>query len=115
MDAINQQNKPFSLPHNMQKFTISGKEKSMLAAFLLTLIIGPAGLFFASLVGGVIMTLIGALIFLFCSLTSSFILMKWALIFVWIVSMIWSYNAAKKTIKNDERRLMFRNAESVLY
>jgi len=115
MDAINQQNKPFSLPHNMQKFTISGKEKSMLIAFFSTLILGPIGLFYASLMGGVIMTFIGALIFLFCNLTSSFILMKWGLICVWIISMIWSYNAAKKTIKDPERRLIFRNAESVLY
>ncbi|HZX57850.1 MAG TPA: phosphate ABC transporter permease PstA, partial [Mucilaginibacter sp.] len=37
------------------------------------------------------------------------------LIIVWIASMVWSYNAAKKTIKDPERRLVFRNAESVLY
>jgi len=29
--------------------------------------------------------------------------------------MIWSYNTAKKTIKNDDKRLLFRNAESILY
>ncbi len=115
MDFSNQQNQSVALSQGIQRFTISGKEKNMVLAFFLSLVFGPLGLFYSSVRGGIIMTVSGAVIGLSGKFTDSPVLFKWGLIFVWIVSMIWSYNTAKKTIKNDDKRLMFRNAESLLY
>ena len=115
MDFSNQQNQSVALSQGIQRFTISGKEKNMVLAFFLSLVFGPLGLFYSSVRGGIIMTISGAVIGLSGKFTDSPVLFKWGLIFVWIVSMIWSYNTAKKTIKNDDKRLMFRNAESLLY
>ncbi len=114
MEFSNQQNQSLAMQQSV-RFTISGKEKNMVAAFFLSLILGPLGLFYSTTVGGIVMTVIGGLILLASKLTESPFLLKWGLIMVWIVSMIWSYNTAKKTIKNAEKRLMFRNAESLLY
>ena len=115
MDFSNQQNQSVALSQGIQRFTISGKEKNMVLAFFLSLVFGPLGLFYSSVRGGIIMTVSGAVIGLSGKFTDSPVLFKWGLIFVWIVSMIWYYNTAKKTIKNDDKRLMFRNAESLLY
>jgi phosphate transport system permease protein len=114
MEVSNQQNQTLALKQSV-RFTISGKEKNMLAAFFLSLIFGPLGLFYSTTVGGIVMTVIGGLVVFASKLTDSPVFLKWGLIFVWVISMIWSYNTAKKTIKNAERRLMFRNAESLLY
>ncbi len=115
MDFSNQQNQSVALSQGIQRFTISGKEKNMVLAFFLSLVFGPLGLFYSSVRGGIIMTVSGAVIGLSGKFTDSPVLFKQGLIFVWTVSMIWSYNTAKKTIKNDDKRLMFRNAESLLY
>ena len=115
MEITNQHNPQLSQLLSGQAFIISGKEKSLLLAFVLTLILGPLGLFYASVTGGIVMTLIGALVFVIGRVNDSVIFLEIGLVCVWIVSMIWSYNAAKKTIKDAERRLVFRNIESYLY
>jgi|GEM_PF-34006 len=115
MDISNNQNQSMALQQGIQRFTISGKEKNMFAAFFLSLVLGPVGLFYSSVKGGIIMTLAGGATVLLGKSTDSPVFFKWGLIFVWIISMIWSYNTAKKTIKNDDKRLLFRNAESILY
>ena len=114
MEFSNQQNQSLALQQGV-RFTISGKEKNMVIAFFLSLVLGPLGLFYSSVVGGIVMTVIGGLVLLLSKLSESPTFLKWGLIFVWIISMIWSYNTAKKTIKNAERRLLFRNAESLLF
>ncbi len=115
MDILNNQNQSIALQQGIQRFTISGKEKNIFAAFFLSLVFGPVGLFYSTVKGGIIMTLAGGATVLLGKTTDSPVFFKWGLIFVWIISMIWSYNTAKKTIKNDDKRLLFRNAESILY
>jgi len=99
MDISNNQNQSMALQQGIQRFTISGKEKNMFAAFFLSLVLGPVGLFYSSVKGGIIMTLAGGATVLLGKSTDSPVFFKWGLIFVWIISMIWSYNTAKKTIK----------------
>lgn len=116
MDIANQQNQQQTLSSIRQTFNIAGKQKSVLIAFLLALFFGPLGLIYASVTGGIIMLLIGvAIIVIGKLLAASIILLASGLVIVWIACMVWSYNAAKQTIKNIETRITFRNSESILY
>lgn len=62
--------------------------KSMLAALVLTLFLGPVGLFYASVVGGVLMTVL-----FFISLLLSLVtlgLLGFLPLFLWFGSMLWA-------------------------
>lgn len=69
--------------------------KSAIAAFFLTLLFGPVGLLYASIVGGIVMT-IGALILIPLTFGIGFLI-------IWPVSMIWAVVSAlisKKGARN---------------
>ncbi len=81
--------------------------KSMGVAILLTILIGPLGLFYSTIFGGIIMSII----FLIISLIVGFLTLGFALIIIWpiiwIICIIWaalatsSYN---KRLLSGQRR-----------
>ena len=111
MSVSNQQTQPKS----NQSFVVPGKEKSVLAAFLLSFFFGPPGLFYASVKGGIIMFAISVLVFLLRLITGPGLILAILSLGIWIACMIWAYNAAKQSIKDVERRIKFRNNESVFF
>ena len=110
-----QQNQPLATPHNRQTLNIAGKERSVLAAFLLALFLGPFGLFYASITGGTVLTIAGLLITLLSWLNHSTLILEGGLVGIWMGSIFVAYNAAKKTVRDMERRIKFRNNESVFF
>lgn len=62
--------------------------KSIAATLLFCVVLGPVGLLYSSVIGGVIMTLLGCLV-----LSSGLII---PIIFLWLTSCIWGVVAANK-------------------
>jgi len=115
MDLANQQKKLSLQPSNRQTVVYAGKEKSVLAAFLLAFIFGPIGLFYASIRSGIIMTLISLANVVLIVLSGFNLFLEILAVIIWIICIVKAYNAAKATIKDMDRRIKFRNNESVLY
>ena len=115
MDMENQQDQQLIQSRRSQMITAAEKEKSVLAAFFLSLLLGPLGLFYATIKGGIIMTFIAVVFCLFAVLTHSPMLLTIVIAGVWIGALIWAYNAAKRTISNMETRIKYRNNESVFF
>src|ERR1700690_4097288 len=94
MDTLNQNQPQNAPPQIQQTVVIVGKQKSVGVAFLLAFLFGPLGLLYASVVGGVVMFLIGILI--------AIVTFGFGIIFVWIGCIIWAVvaagNANKKMI-----------------
>ncbi len=79
-------------PQYVATTVVVGARKSAGVAFLLTFFFGPVGLFYSSVIGGVIMLVVEFLLFLFGFLTFGF---AWALFgLCWLVCIIWGVVAA---------------------
>lgn len=79
-------------PQTVVNVTVSGPQKSMAVALILTFLFGPLGLFYASVTGGIVLLLAGML-----TLVASFFTFGLASVFfpvIWIASMIWAALAA---------------------
>jgi hypothetical protein len=98
-------------------FLITKSPKSIGIALLLTFLFGPIGLFYASVSGGLIMTLTPILLFLlviFGTLQDNFILVGWSsgllIIFAltyWLINIIWaviSVNSYNKELEYEAKR-----------
>lgn len=84
MDNQNQQQSPN--PQYHQTVVIVGKQKSVGVAFILAFFFGPLGLLYASVTGGIVMFILGAII--------SIVTLGFGLILVWIICIIWAVVAA---------------------
>ena len=115
MDTTNQNHQLSPRSSKQQAVVYAGKEKSLLLAFVLTLLAGPLGLFYASIKGGIIMTLIFLVNVVFIALFGSNLFLEIIAVIIWIVCIVMGYNATKATIKDMERRIKIRNRESILY
>jgi hypothetical protein len=69
-----------------QTIIVVGKPKSVAVAIILTFLFGPLGLLYASVVGGIIMIVAGAILGIFT--------LGLGLIPVWIICIIWAAVAA---------------------
>ena len=76
---------------NQQTVIIVGQRKSVGIAFLLAFLFGPLGLFYASVVGGIVMFFLGILI--------AIVTFGFGLIFVWLACIIWAIIAANNANK----------------
>jgi len=74
-----------------QTIIIMGKPKSVAVAFVLTFLFGPLGLLYSSVIGGIVMILLGGFV--------GFITLGFGLLFVWPVCIIWAVVAANMTNK----------------
>ena len=77
-----------------QAVLLMNNQKSTGVALLLTFLFGPLGLFYATVVGGVVMLLLGGMIIVF---TAGF-----GAILIWPVCMIW----AAVAVSGHNRRLL---------
>jgi len=87
----NQQNQQTPQPQYQQTVVIVGKQKSVGVAFLLTFLFGPLGLLYASVVGGIVMFILGILI--------AIVTFGFGLVFVWIGCIIWAIIAVNNANK----------------
>ena len=98
-------------------FLVTKSPKSIGIAILLTLLLGPIGLFYASVSGGLIMTITPIVLFLLLitgTLQENSILVEWSagllIIFAltyWLINIIWaviSVNSYNKEIEEDSKR-----------
>jgi hypothetical protein len=92
----NQQNAPTPT----QTVVVVARQKSAGVAFILALLFGPLGLLYASVIGGIVMIILGAII--------GFITLGFGLVIVWIASIIWSIAAVnsfnKKIAENTYKK-----------
>jgi uncharacterized integral membrane protein len=86
MDSQNQQNQQSPNPPYQQTIVIVSKPKSVGVAFALAFLFGPLGLLYASIVGGIVMFILGIII--------SIVTLGFGLIFVWIACIIWAIVAS---------------------
>jgi hypothetical protein len=71
---------------------VNVQEKSLLAAFFLTLLLGPLGMFYSTVVGGIVMTAVYIMVFILSIFTLGLALM---LFFpAWIACIAWGMIAA---------------------
>lgn len=75
---------------NKANVVLLAKQKSLVSAFLLALLFGPIGLFYASLAGGLMMIIIGAILFI-KALTGAWIVL-WIICIIWAVWAVIDYN-----------------------
>lgn len=68
-----------------------GKQKSVGTAFLLAFLFGPLGLLYASVIGGVVMFVVGIILFFLIPIVGG--------IFAWVGCIIWAVIAAQKANK----------------
>jgi len=66
------------------------RKKSVVLGVILALIFGPLGLFYASVFGGVFMTILGILVYLFSIAFNSVLVLKFGLGAVVGLSLIWA-------------------------
>ena len=95
---------------NMKNYHVVKSTKSVGVGILLTLLLGPIGLFYSTIWGGIIMTffpvLILGIMFLGIGTESEFIMVIGGLVsigyifFYWLICMIWSAIAIKQYNKN---------------
>ncbi len=82
-----------------QTVIVVGKPKSVAVAVILTFLFGPLGLLYASVTGGIVMIILGAII--------GVVTLGIGLIAVWIACIIWAVIAAnmanKKLAKNTNQ------------
>jgi hypothetical protein len=101
----------------MTPYLVTKSPKSIGIAILLTFLLGPIGLFYASVSGGLIMTfgpIFLYLLFIVGIIQDNFVLMGWSLglllIFAltfWLISIIWaviSVRSYNKEIEDDAKR-----------
>src|ERR1700749_485935 len=91
------------------------KEKSILLARLLALISGPVGLLYASVSAGLIMTAITVVVAGVGLLLGAKVGIFIILAIIWLRCLFWAYSAARRTIKDPERSLKYRNGESIFF
>lgn len=73
-------------PYSSSGYSSYGSDKSPLAAFFLTLFLGPLGMFYSTVIGAIIMIVVCVIIL---------ILFSWLWIFVtWPINIIWAVVAA---------------------
>ncbi|HWD87928.1 MAG TPA: phosphate ABC transporter permease subunit PstC [Mucilaginibacter sp.] len=68
----------------------SGSQKSIVLAVILAVIFGPLGLFYASVFGGITMTVLGILVYLLSLTFSSPAILKFGGVLVYVLSIIWA-------------------------
>lgn len=99
-------------------FSASRSKKSMVLAVLLTIFLGPFGLFYATISGGLIMTFVIPVVlvavFALGLVSESFLLLGWSVTIYlilsatyWLISIIWaviSVNSYNEEVDEDNRR-----------
>ena len=75
-------------PTHQTNVIILGKQKSVGVAFLLSFLFGPLGLLYASILGGIVMFILGIALFFLLPIVGGII--------AWIASIIWAIVAAKQ-------------------
>lgn len=73
-------------PTQQNNIVIIGKAKSVGTAFLLSFLFGPLGLLYASVIGGIVMFILGMLLFFLLPVVGMFL--------TWIGAIIWAVVAA---------------------
>jgi hypothetical protein len=73
---------PQSPPHQSPAVAAAPPDKSVAAALVLTFLFGPLGLFYTSVMGGVVMSLIGIVVAIFT--------LGIGLFLIWPIVMVWS-------------------------
>jgi len=68
----------------------SGSKKNVALAVILAVILGPLGLFYASIFGGVVMTILGIVVYLLSVTFNSIAILKYGAVLVSCLSIIWS-------------------------
>jgi hypothetical protein len=85
----------------LQNIFVIGKAKSVGVAFLLAFFFGPLGLFYASVIGGIVMLLINILLFA---------TLLWPLLIVsWVACIIWACVAADQANKKMANAPLIQN------
>ncbi|MEO8150816.1 MAG: hypothetical protein ABI723_24500 [Bacteroidia bacterium] len=74
---------------NRQQVIIIRQQKSVAVAFILSLLLGPLGMFYATVRGAIVMVIISVLMLLFVS--------EAGLIISWIAGVVWAIVAVKNT------------------
>jgi phosphate transport system permease protein len=106
---------PRMAPAGIEAALAGIKEKSILLSLLLALLAGPVGLLYASVSAGTTMCIATAVIggmVLFFGSKATFIIFGGL---IWLVCVIWAYNASRRTIRSTFRSLKFRNGESLFF
>lgn len=85
------QNQQTTQPQYQQTVVIVGKQKSVGVAFLLAFLFGPLGLLYASVVGGIVMMIVSALV--------AIVTLGFGLLITWPVCVIWAIIAANNANK----------------
>lgn len=80
-----------------QSIVVVQKPKSVGLAFFLAFLFGPLGLFYATIIGGIVMLVLAVLI--------GFFTLGFGLPVVWLISMIWAVVAANHENKNANRQV----------
>jgi phosphate transport system permease protein len=75
------------------------KQKSILLAVIITVLFGPLGLFYGSVFGGVLMTILDLLIYLFALAFNSVLVIKIGFLIIGLLSVVWAVIAVSNANK----------------
>ncbi len=87
-------------PQHSQTVIVVGKAKSVGVAFLLSFLFGPLGLFYASVIGGLVMLVLAVILFVILPVVGG--------ILAWIASIIWAVVAANNANKQLHSQIQQR-------
>ena len=88
-----------SVAPTSSKVVIMANQKSVLAAFLLTFFFGPLGLLYASIMGGIIMIVISAIVAFF---TLGFgLIITFPICIIWSIVAVNSFNAEQLKLAKE--------------
>jgi hypothetical protein len=86
-----------STPSQTTTVIVVGKSKSVGVAFLLAFLFGPLGLLYASILGGIVMFVLGLILFFLIPIVGG--------ILAWIGCMIWAVIAANQANANMQKNV----------